>query len=457
MKRFHLTVVILVTALALIGSTGLGAQSYDDSSAASTISSEVVGQNKKSQLPELGKAGSPLLLEETIAFALAKNPQIAAARSRWEAALSRPKVVSSLPDPAVGVTYFGEQIETRNGPIRGGITLSQRFPWLGKLKTKSKIAQSKAGVFEERYESTRLVVTSRVKQTYFELYWITKAIVITRSNVGLLKQLEKVAQIKYATGKVPQQDVLKAQVEISKLQNDLDTFVEMKTTVEAKLNALLGRRPGAPLGDPEGIEFERLTLDLDSLYKLAKASSPKLSLHRQLIEKAEGELKLAKLDYFPDFAMGVQYQQIDLGAPMAPQEGLDAWSVMFSMSLPIWWGKKRAGVSEAETKTLSERFAYSDRENMLLFEVKDSYFRINTAQRQIILYKESLIPRAGQSLRVSEESYKADKTDFLNLIDSQRMLLHFQLAYERALADFQQNLAGLEEIVGAKLPESKSK
>jgi len=94
---------------------------------------------------------------------------------------------------------------------------------------------------------------------------------------------------------------------------------------------------------------------------------------------------------------------------------------------------------------------------MLLFEIKDRYFRINTAQRQIILYEESLIPRAEQSLRVSEESYKVDKTDFLNLIDSQRMLLHFQLAYERALTDFQQNLARLEEAVGANLSDNESK
>ncbi len=409
------------------------------------------------EVPEPHLADSLLSLEETITFALANNPGIRAARAGWKAAENRPKVVSALPDPVLGLTYSVEEIQTRNGAIRGGLMLSQKFPWLAKLKAKSEIAQSQADAFEESYESTRLEVVSKVKQAYFELYWITKAIAITESNLGLMKQLERVTQTKYATGKVPQQDVLKAQVEISKLQNDLETFIEMKTTSEARLNALLGRPPEAPLGEPEGIEFKRLTLDLDSLYKLARDSSPNLRLHQRLIEKAERELRLAKLEYYPDFTLGVQYQDVGRGAPMAPNEGRDAWSARFSMNLPIWWGKRKAGVNEANTRALSQRFAYDNRENMLYFEIKDSYFRINTAQRQIQLYKDSLIPRAEQSLRVSEESYKADKTDFLNLIDSQRMLLHFQLAYQRALTDFHQNLAELEEAVGGRVPESESK
>ncbi|NIM04557.1 MAG: TolC family protein, partial [Armatimonadetes bacterium] len=235
--------------------------------------------------------------------------------------------------------------------------LSQKLPWLGKLRASSKIAQSEADVFKERFESTRLEVISKVKQAYFELYWITKAIAITRSNVDLMKQLEKVALVKYATGRVPQQDLLKAQVEISKLQNDLDTFTEMRTTAESKLNALLGRPPAAPLGAPEEIEFERLTLDLDSLYRMARESSPDLRLHQRRIEKAEREVGLAKLDYYPDFTLGVQYQDIGSGAPMAPNEGRDAWSAKFSINLPLWWGKRQAGVNEAKTRAVSEQFA----------------------------------------------------------------------------------------------------
>jgi len=453
MKKFLLVTVLVVIVPVLASAV----QSSDYGFGAELISTDKESHNADRQLPDLGDVDSPLSLEKTLAFALANNPQIAAGRARWNASLNRPGVVSALPDPTVGVTYSVEEIETRNGPLRGGIMLSQKLPWLGKLRAKSKIAQSEAAAFKERFESTRREVISKVKQAYFELHWITKAIAITNSNVALMKQLEKVAQIKYATGKVPQQDVLKAQVEISKLQNDLETFIELKTTAEAKLNALLGRPAAAPLGEPEEIEFERFTLELDSLYGLARELSPDLRLRQRLIERAERELRLARLDYLPDFALGVQYQDIGRGAPMAPEEGLDAWSVTFSMNLPIWWGKRRAGVKEAETKAQSERFAFDNRENMLLFEIKDRYFRINTAQRQITLYEESLIPRAEQSLRVSEESYKAEKTDFLNLIDSQRMLLHFQLAHERALTDFQQSLARLEEAVGANLSENESK
>jgi len=274
--------------------------------------------------------------------------------------------------------------------------------------------------------------------------------------MDLMKQFEKVALAMYATGKVSQQDVLKAQVEILNLQNDLDTLIEMKSTVEARLNTLLGRPLNAPLGEPEKFVFKRFTADLESLYKLARESSPGLKLHQQLIMRAEQASKLARLDYYPDFTLGVQYQDIGLGAPMAPHEGQNAWSVMVSMSLPIWWSKTKAGVNEAEMKASSERFSYTDTENMLLMNVKDTYFRLKTAERQVALYRDSIIPRAEQALRVSEEGYRAGQVDFLNLIDSQRILLHFQLAYERALTDFYQNLAKLEEAVGGKLPTEKS-
>ncbi|MFB0519393.1 MAG: TolC family protein, partial [Acidobacteriota bacterium] len=194
----------------------------------------------------------------------------------------------------------------------------------------------------------------------------------------------------------------------------------------------------------------------ESLYKLARELSPGLRSHQQLINKAEQASKLARLDYYPDFTLGVQYQDVGLGAPMAPQEGQNTWAVMVSMSLPIWWSKTKAGVNEAEMKESSERFAYTDTENMTLMNVKDTYFRLKTAERQVALYRDSILPRTEQALRVSEEGYRADQVDFLNLIDSQRMLLHFQLAYERALTDLQQNLARLEEIVGGKLPGEKS-
>ena len=456
MRKSYLIFLIWIGIWVLIGWEGYALGFHDSSRVAKAVAANQGSQQTETQLPDLGQPGSPLLMEKVVAFALANNPQIAAAEERWRAALNRPAVVSALPNPAFGVSYFAEEMETRNGPLRGGITLSQKLPWFGKLDTKSRIAESEANVFKERHESTRLEIIAKVKQVYFELYWITRAIAITKSNIDLMKQFEKVAQAMYVAGEVSQQDVLKAQVEISNLQNELDTFVEMKTTAAARLNALLGRPIEAPLGEPERFEFRRFTTELENLYNLARELSPRLRLHQQLIKRAEQQSKLARLDYYPDFTLGVQYQNIAFGAPMAPHEGQDAWAVMVSMSLPIWWGKTKAGVNEAEMKASSERFAYTDTENMVLMNVKDTYFRLKTAERQVALYRDSIIPRAEQALRVSEKGYRAGQVDFLNLIDSQRMLLHFQFAHERALTDFQQNLAKLEEIVGGKLPAEKS-
>jgi outer membrane protein TolC len=275
-------------------------------------------------------------------------------------------------------------------------------------------------------------------------------------HILLLRRFAKIAETKYATGKATQQDVLKAQVEFSKIVNELITLEQLKETAMARINTLLNRHPEMPLGTPEKINITELTVSLDDLYQKAKKISPALGIFKYKIERDKAAYKLAKKQYFPDFTFGLNYTLIDdmpssvLSSPIG--EGRDSYTGTLSINIPIFQKRKHdAGVREANANLKSSEKVYRNIENMTLFGVKDFHFKVQTAERLVKLYRDSIIPQAEQSLKAAEIGYQAGQVDFLNLIDSQRVLLDFNLAYYRSVADFGVNISELERVVGVEL------
>ena len=388
--------------------------------------------------------------------ALRANPELQSAKLRWDAASERILQEKALDDPVVGFTYFGEQVQTRIGEKQAGVMASQKIPFYGKLRLKGEIARNEAKASGGRYRTLERVIVAKGKSAFYELYWADKSIGINKENRDLLRGFVKIAEIKYATGKATQQDVLKAQVELSKIVNELITLEQLKETAIARINALLNRHPDARLGAPEEVDIAKLTVSLEELYERAKEVSPDLSILKYKIERDKAAYKLAKKQYYPDFTFGLNYTFINdmpstvMSSPIG--EGRDSYTGTLSMNVPIFQKRKHdAGVREANAKLKSSKLAYKNRENMTLFEVKDFHFKVQTAERLVNLYRNSIIPQAKQSLKAAESGYQAGQVDFLNLIDSQRVLLDFNLAFYRAVADFGTNIAGLERVVGIEL------
>jgi outer membrane protein TolC len=245
-------------------------------------------------------------------------------------------------------------------------------------------------------------------------------------------------------------------VELSRIVNELITLEQLKETSIAKINTLLNRHPDTPLGTPEAVDITELTVSLKELYGKAKEISPELNILKYKIERDKAAYKLAKKQYYPDFTFGFNYTFIDdlpssvMSSPIG--ESRDSYTGTLSMNIPIFQKRKRdAGVREANARLKSSEKAYKNMENMTLFGVKDYHFKVQTAERLVKLYRDSIIPQAEQSLKAAEIGYQAGKVDFLNLIDSQRVLLDFNLAFYRAVADFGINIAELERVVGIEL------
>lgn len=388
--------------------------------------------------------------------ALRSNPALQAAKLRWSASLERIRQERALDDPVVGFTYFGEQVQTRVGEKQAGVIASQKVPFFGKLSLKEEVARNEAKVSEEKYRTLEREIIAKAKSAFYELYWTQKSISINDENRNLLKRFVKIAEVKYATGKATQQDVLKAQVELSKIVNELISLEQLKETAAARINTLLNCHPDTPLGTPEEVDIAELTVSLKDLYEKAKDVSPDLGTLKYEIERDKAAYKLAKKQYYPDFTFGLNYTFINdmpssaMSSPIG--ESRDSYTGTLSMNVPIFQKRKHdAGVREANAKLKSSEMAYKNRENLTLFEVKDLHFKVQTAERLVKLYRDSIIPQAQQSLKAAESGYQAGQVDFLNLIDSQRVLLDFNLAFYRAVADFGTNIAGLERVVGVEL------
>lgn len=398
------------------------------------------------------REGQKTVLSELIHKALEENPRIKAAEKEWRAAQEKVPQAKSLPDPVLGYSYFGQSIETRLGPQRNKVSLSQKFPFFGKLSLKGEIARKGASVLEEQYNAVKIDIVLRVKKAFFSFFWLDKAIRISLEEKEVLKRLAKIAEMKYETGKASQQDVLKAQLEISKVLDKLLIFNQGRRAIIAELNSLLDRPPDSYLGEVEEFEIPELKVELEKLYELAREMRPEMRKARHFIEKNEESLKLAKKNYFPDFKLMVDY--IDIGAGTNPtnvEDGRNSWIASVGIDIPIWRKKLHAAEAEAAISLKASEDRYKDVENVTLSQVNEFFFEVKTAQEQVELYRYSLLPQAEQTFKASEIGYLTGKVDFLDLLDSERMVLLVKIGYFKTIADLGKSLARLERVIGKDL------
>ncbi len=405
-------------------------------------------QQPEAELP--AEAG----LTEYLAYAALHNPQLQASFARYKAALEAIAPARALPDPRLTYRYFIQEVETRVGPQEQSFGLAQTFPWFGKLELRGDMAMEKAKASGQAFEAARLKLFYQVKHAYYEYYYLARAIAVTKENVELMGYLEQVARTKYKVAAAGHQDVIRAQVEQGKLADQLRSLEDLRKPIVAKLNAALNRSPAAPLPWPKGVVLEeKIEASDEQILSWLGQANPQLKALDHQIAAQKKTVELAGKDYFPDFTIGVDY--IDTaGALMfgTPDSGKDPVVVMASINLPIWHDKYRANQRQARARYLAALKERLGAENALASEVYLTLYEFRDAQRKINLYRDSLILRAETSLKVTQTAFTADKASFLDLIDAERILLEFQLLYERALASHAQRLAQLEMLIGRGLP-----
>lgn len=413
---------------------------------------EAQGRDSESDaLPNLGEQSA---LTDYLQYAALNNAGLAAAFNQWKAAVERIPQAKALPDPRFTYAYFIEEVETRVGPQRQKFEISQIFPWFGTLRSKGNMAVEAAGAAYQRYKTARHELFYEVKKTYYEYYYLAKAIAITDRNVNLLSELEAVARTKFKTGSMKHSSVIKAQVELGRLEDRLRTLQDFRTPLTARLNAALNRPLGAELPWPKAIPDIGVSLSEDKLRGLLSSANPELKALDHIVNRASSMVKLAGKSFYPDLVLGAALIETgDADMPDLDDSGKDPIVAMVGLSLPIWRGKYRSQVQEARAEKKAAQENRRDRENDLLVDVELALYHFRDAERKINLYEKGLIPKARESFAVNKQAFESGKTDFLDVIDSERVLLEFELSYERALVDRAQRLAELETLAGRELSQ----
>jgi len=393
----------------------------------------------------------PLDLEALIKEAQKNNPEILAAKSRYEAAKARIPQAKSLEDPVVGLTFE----KTRGSPFQLNKTASedrmfsinQAIPSFGKLSLKGKIALVESQMIAGEYKNKELQIINQVKRVYYDLFMNYKEAELNTASLVFLKETAENAESKYTVGDIQQEDLFKINLEIARLSNDIANLKQERNSIETRLNALLNRKPDALMGVPELREDFSPTLDSDSLYRLALENQPELLIFSYAIEKNKYAKSLAKRSFLPDIITGVVMRGITTGT-------IGPWDLMLAFSVPLWfWTKQRYEVKEAIANLEEAQAAYLAMKNRAIAEVKELATKVKIAQNKINLYKDTQIPLLKGSIEVSRSAYLSGKGNIMMLLDSERMLVEAKMDYYRSLVEYHINLADLERTVGVDLSE----
>jgi len=399
-----------------------------------------------------GDANAPVELEDYLAFAAMNNTGLQVAFEQWRIAVEQVPQAKSLPDPKFTYGYFIEEVETRVGPQKNKLEIMQTFPWFGEIEARTDTAAAVAKAAQKRYEAAKLKLFAEVKDAFYEYSYLARAIEIAKENLELIQHFEEVSRTKYMAAATGHPDVIRAQIELARLEDRLKTLEELRKPIVARLNAVLNRQSFEMIPWPTKEEFRAVQLSSDKMIELLRAKNPELEALDFELEAAKDGVELAKKKFWPDVGVGVGW--IDTASAMNPgmrDSGKDPIILMFTMNLPIWREGYKAAELQAKANVLKTSHQKKEAENTIIARAERSLYDFQDSDRKRKLYGDVLIPKAEELLGVSETAYKAGTIDFLSLINAQQKLLEFQLHYERAITNNQQELARLEMLVGTEL------
>lgn len=413
---------------------------------------------------------SPATLREFIVVALEKNPDVKAAEATARAKAERVPQVTALPDPLLATKTLPEPVRTAEGDNFFILGISQKFPVPEKLDLAGRIALEETRMTLQRIQEIRLRVIAEVKRAYFQLYVIDKSAAVTLDNQELLRGLIDVARGQVAAGRRSQDDVLRAQVELSNLEAELIVLRQRRVTLVARLNELLDRDPTTPISTPEDFGIRRADLSLDALFAKAAETNPSLQRLRKQMKRDEHAVELARLAYWPNFALGFEWMLMESRdafvpplntttgrrptVPQLSEEATDNWAITFGFTLPIWFDKIKAGIHEARHRLTATAHEYRSTQNRIHFQIEDALQRVRSQQELATLFDGTIIPQARQTYQVSQASYIAGRSDFLYVIDNWRKWLVFTIQYYRSLGELERSVADLEQAVGLSLSDA---
>jgi outer membrane protein TolC len=390
----------------------------------------------------------PQPLDRYIQVALTQNPAIQAARKRMEAFAHQVPVAASLPDPMLNTTAFPEPVQTAAGQQELILGVNQKFPWRQKLSLHASVAESQTNVARAQLATVELATIENVKKAYYELYFIQQATSVTEAERDLLVQIRDAANARYRAALTSQQDVLRAELEISQIENDLIRLRQQLDSAQAKLARQLHVAPQTKVRALDHLSGEALPQDREWLERQAVAARPELHAQLAALQRDRQGAQLARLDYVPDLTLGMNWIDVADTGISPVTNGRDAFLVTAGVNLPIYRKRLDSNVRSAEAKAVATAREYDALRDATLEQVLDLFAQVRSQQELLALFEQDILPKARQTLEVSSRAYDSGEVDFQTLLDNFRQVLRYEISYRRIEASLHQTLAELERVVG---------
>jgi cobalt-zinc-cadmium efflux system outer membrane protein len=396
--------------------------------------------------------GQVLTLKAATEQAVRDNPDLAQMQARAQAMAAIPSQMGALPDPEISFNAMSLPVDTFNTrqedmtQLGAGISLAIPFP--GKLALREQAAAFEAEAATQNTNEVRLRLLSEVKSTWWLIFYLDRALGIVDSNHALLQQFVQIARSKYEVGEGLQQDVLLAQLELSKLLDQQLMLKASRRNAAASLNALLDKPANEEIRLPDKIDSQLPVIKQETqLYQQAEDSRAVLEGNRQGINAAQSRLELAKKDVLPDFNVGASYGARD-NTPAGDRRA-DLLSLNLSMNVPIFAAQKQAkAIDQRTSELMQEKYALQDQWNKVRSQISQGYNDYRRAKDQVVLFETGIVPQARQTVASMLAGYQVNKVDFLNLVRSQITLFEYETQYWKAFTEANQALAQLSSAVG---------
>jgi outer membrane protein TolC len=389
---------------------------------------------------------APVPLKELVREAEQNNPEIAAAERGYEASTHVARQESALPETQVTL----QQLSVGSPkPFAGytnsefayiGLGVSQEIPYPGKRGLRAQVANREADVLHVQIDSLRRSITDRVKGAYFQLAYLQQTLAIIERNDLLLTEVEQAVESRYRVGQGNQHEVLKAQLQHTKILQEITMHHREVGQLQAQLKALLNRSQDSPDLVTEPLAPRSLTHSARDLLALARQQNPDIQAQYALVAKTEARVQLSRKDFRPDFNVQYMYENTD-------RKFRDYYVATFSIALPNR-GRRTAELAEAEANHTQANKKLDAEVQRRLAEVQDQYVVAQTSEEQLKIFKDGLIPQSKTTFQSALAAYQANRQDFETLLSSFMDVLNLEIEYQRQLAEHEIALARLETLTG---------
>jgi cobalt-zinc-cadmium efflux system outer membrane protein len=442
---FGCTRISLVSAAVLVGTMLLPVEGTAQQSG----NSQQLGSTPESPgMVEHG--GMPTSLHELVQEAEQKNPQIAASFHAWQASRNVPKQVSALPETQLSVQQFSVGSPR---PFAGysnsnfayiGFGASQDIPYPGKRELRGRVAERGADSMEAQADSVRRMVVGNLKMVYFRLAYIQQTLGVLKKSDEVLNQVQQATEARYRLGQGNQQDVLKAQLQHTKILQEIAHHHQEEGLLEAQIKQLLGRPQESPDIVAETLTVRALPYSAADLLQRTSSKNPDVRSKQASIQQQETQVALAHKNFRPDFNVQYMWQHTNGDTP-------DYYMATLGIRLPNR-RRQKAELAEAEENQERARHDLDSESQRVLSEVQQQYVRAKTSEERLKIYSDGLVPQSEATFRSALSAYQSNRQDFESLLSSFLDVLNLDLEYRSELVEHESALAELERLTGVDVP-----